>query len=300
MSKTLVFKDFYEQMCDSKIAYETSPVTMSRIKTIWEKSLAPFWKDIQPKEIDQKLITKFIIWHKENRKDIQLVNVFKYLGNVFNVMVESGAMELARKPKLELPKDEQKHHATQKGRYITDDEFRRILSKSEGWFKLYFLILYTSGFRKMELGKLEISRISKIENRYIATLNINNTKTGNARVVPFSDILTPLVEEQLKCVLESQYLFPSIIDKSKHISPQAIDQKWIKAKKDAAIDGKMRLHDCRHSCASNLAKDAINPIVVVTNLGMSLAMFQKTYLKLTAQDLFIVADAAKKRIGKLD
>lgn len=292
----LLFKDFYDQMIEQKKAYETSPVTMERIDTLWRLSIAPFWKDIDPANINQQLVVKYMNWHKEHRPGIQIINAFKYVGNVFNVMVEAGAMELSRKPDLELPKDEQKHHAKQKGRYITDEEFQRILSVTSGWFKLYFLIIFSSGFRKMELGKMQVSRLSKIENRYVATLGTEDTKTGRARVVPFSDALTELVEEQLKA--GSPYLFPSV-DKSKHVRPHEIDSKWVKAKRLAKIEGKCRLHDTRHSCASNLAKDGINPIVVVTNLGMSLAMFQKTYLKLTPQDLFIASDSAKKRMGKI-
>lgn len=270
---------------------------MSRVEVIWRKSLSPFWQDKMPNEVNQELIVEFINWHREHRKNVQLVNVFKYLGNIMQVMVESGALPISQKPKLELPKDEVKHHAQQKGRYITDEEFIKILYKTSGWFKLYFLILYTSGFRKMELGKLKTSRLRKIEKRYIAILTTDDTKTGRAREVPFSELLTPLVDDQLKN--GSEYLFPMIKNKNEHIRPQTIDYEWNKAKAAAGIDGKMRLHDLRHSCASNLAKDGVSPIVSVTNLGMSLAMYQKTYLKLAAQDLFVVSDSSNKRIGKI-
>lgn len=295
--RDLTFNHYYNLMMSQKLAYATSPVTLSRIEVIWRKSLSPFWKNYKPENINQELIVEFINWHRENRKGVQLVNVFKYLGNMMQVMVEAGALDIAKKPKLELPKDEQKHHAKQKGRYITDQEFQSILNKTTGWFKLYFLILYTSGFRKMELGKLEISRLRKIENRFIAILTTDDTKTGRAREVPFSEMLTPLVEEQLK--LGSKYLFPSLKDLNIHIWPHSIDHEWKKAKIAAGIGGKLRIHDLRHSCASNLAKDNVNAVVVVTNLGMSLQMFQRTYLKLTAQDLFIASDSSNKRIGKI-
>lgn len=290
------FTHFYNLMMSQKLAYDIKPVTISRAKIIWRKSLSEFWGNRLPSEINHELIVEFINWHKEKRPGIQFVNVFKYLGNIMAVMVESGGLDVSKKPKLEVPKDEQKHHAKQKGRYINDEEFQRIVENTTGWFKLYFLIIFTSGFRKMELGKLEISRLRKIENRYIAVLGTEHTKTGRSREVPFSDILTPLVDEQLKA--GSPFLFPSK-DLARHITPQTIDNEWKKAKMAAGIEGRMRLHDCRHSCASNLAKDAINPIVVVTNLGMSLQMFQKTYLKLKAEDLFIASDSSNKRIKKL-
>jgi integrase len=292
--KALKFKDFYQQMISQKRAYETSEATMARIETIWRLSIAPFWKDIEPKEVNQQLVIDFINWHKDKRKDIQFVNVFKYLGNIINVMVESGALEISRKPKLEIPINEQKHHGKQKGRYITDDEFKRILSHSEGWFKLFLLIAYTTGMRKMEIGKLSVARLHLIDGHYIAILDTDNTKTGNARQVPFPKMLNPFIEAQLK--LQSKYLFPMPRDLFRYIVPQYIDKEWAKAKKAAGIIGRMREHDIRHTCASNMAKDGINPVKAVTMLGMSLAMYQKTYLKLTPEDLFVATDSGAARL----
>lgn len=290
------FQECYNLMLSQKLAYDISPATISRVQTIWKLSLAPFWASKKPSEISPELIVEFINWHKEHRPGVQFVNVFKYLGNIMQVMVEAGMLDASKKPKLELPQSEQKHHAKQKGRYITDEEFERILKRCTGWFKLYFAILFTSGFRKMELGKLTVDRLRKVDKRYIATLTTDDTKTGRAREVPFSEMLTPLVDKQLKT--GSPFLFPAR-DKTKHISPQRIDAEWVRAKRAAKIEGKCRLHDARHSCASNLAKDGISPIVSVVQLGMSLAMYQKTYLKLKAEDLYIVSDSSNKRIKKL-
>lgn len=294
--KRIDFEYFYQLMMSEKIAYETSPATISRIKVLWNKSISPFWRKIEPKEINQQLVIEFINWHKKNRPGVQLVNVFKYLGNIFGTMVEAGFLEPAKRPKLELPRDEQKHHQKQKGRYITDDEFKRILKGCSGWFKLYFIILFTSGFRKMELGKLELSRLRKENDRYIATLTTDDTKTGKAREVPFSEMITLLVDKQIK--KNSQYLFPNASNTS-HISAQSIDHKWSLAKRSAKIEGKMRLHDCRHSCSSNFAKEKINPIIAVTTLGMSLAQYQKTYLHLKPEDLFAASDSFNSRLKKL-
>ena len=282
-------------MINQKMAYEMSKATMSRIDVIWRKSIAPFWQDIDPKSINQEMVIDFINWHKKNRPGVQLVNVFKYLGNIMQVMVESGAMELAKKPKLELPMEEQKHHAKQKGRYITDQEFQKILMNSHGWFNLFLLIAYTTGMRKMEIGKLEVSRLRKEAGRYIALLDTADTKTGRARHVPFPTILTHLIEKQLE--LGSKYLFPAG-DKTKHIQPQTIDKYWKLAKTNAGIVGRMREHDIRHSAASNMAKSGISATIATTILGMSLNTFQKTYLKLTADDLILASESSVSRLGK--
>lgn len=294
--ENLVFKDFYEQMMEQKKAYEISSATMERIEVIWRKSISPFWKNIHAEAIDQQLIVAFINWHKKNRSGIQLVNVFKYLGNIMQVMVESGALPIEKKPKLELPKDEIKHHQKQKGRYITDDEFNSILRNSPGWFNLWLLIAYTSGMRKMEISKLELTRIKKINDRYIITLDTDNTKTGRARNVPLAKRLTEQVDFFIVC--DKKYLFPTGIDSGKHVRPQSVDYFWKKAKQNAGIVGKMRLHDLRHSAASNMAKSGIDVVKATTLLGMSLQMFQRTYLKLTVEDLFDATDSAISRLEK--
>ena len=296
--KPIVFADFYKMMVEQKNAYETGSATMSRLDIIWRKSIAPFWKNIKPKEITPELVVEFMNWHKEKRRlkngePIQLTNVFKYLGNLMQVMVEAGALETSKKPKLELPKTEQLHHSKQKGRYISDDEFQRILSKSEGWFKVFLLIAYTTGMRKMEMGKMELSRMEKIDGRWILSLNTDNTKTGNARKIPLSKTLTDYVDEQIAG--NKKYLFEFNGD---HIKPQSIDMKWQKAKQQAKIIGRMREHDIRHTAASNMAKSGINPVMATTLLGMSLTMFQKTYLKLSADDLIIASESAISRLEK--
>jgi len=298
LKKPLPVRAYYDMMIAQKKAYETSAVTMSRIETIWRLSVAPFWKDILPKQINQELVTQFMNWHRQNRvhkngQPVQFTNTFKYLGNIFNVMIESGAMELSKKPKLDLPKSEQLHHSKQKGRYITDIELQTIRNNSSGWFELFLLIAYTTGMRKMELGKMELSRMDRIDDRWILSLNTDNTKTGNARKIPLAKMLTPLVDKQIKG--NFKYLFEF---NCKHVTPQSIDIQWKLAKQKAGIIGRMREHDLRHSAASNMIKSGIAPMKAATLLGMSLAMLQKTYMKLTPEDLFDASESAVSRLEK--
>lgn len=293
MVKTVGF--FYEKLVRQKNAHELSPVTMSRLEVIWRKSIAPFWEKVTVDKIDNDLVIEFMNWHKKNRPNVQFVNVFKYLGNIFNLMVESGDMPVAKKPKLELPNSEIKHHMRQKGRYITDTEFNAIKKKTSGWFSLFILIAHQVGMRKMEIGKMEVSRMTKKGKVWILSLDTENTKTGRARKVPLPKFLTPLIEKQLKT--SKQYLFQPRGSTS-HVAASYIDRKWLQAKRAAKIQGKMRFHDLRHTCASNLAKKDINPTIAVTFLGMSLATYQKSYLKLEPEDLMKASESAAGRISK--
>lgn len=295
--KNLIFMDFYEKMIIEKKAKSVKESTLKRINVIWENSLEPFWSYILPEDINHEKITEFIYWHKRRRPGVQLVNVFKYLGNVINIMVRLGFIEPKDKPSLELPNDEVKHHAKQKGRYITDDEIKNIISHADKRTKLIILIAYSTGMRKMELGSLELSRLNKVKDYYVVNLDTDDTKTGISRQIPIPPKLTALIDEQINP--KAKYLFPMVFNLNRHISGQIIDKGWVAAKEKAGITGQMRYHDIRHTAASNCAKKNINPIFAATLLGMSIKVYQRIYLKLSPQDLIIASTSLAESLGEI-
>ena len=290
----MIFKDFYDLMLDEKVSSETAIATMKRIEVIWRLSLEPFWAYTRPEDINQQMITEFMTWHKRKRPGIQFINVFKYLGNVINVMIEAGAMLPADRPRLEIPRDEVKHHAKQKGRYVSDEEVREILKHSDKQTWLLVMIAYCTGMRKMEIGSLALERLEKHAGRYVIKLDTDDTKTGLAREVPLPASLNDAIQFHIRP--KASYLFPMKTNLKRFMSPQLLDKGWVEAKTAAKIKGALRFHDLRHTCASNFAKGNINPVIAVTILGMSLQTFQRTYLKLKASDLIIASETNADRL----
>lgn len=291
----LIFKDFYELLIEEKKANAIKLNTLNRIDIIWRLSLEPFWGMIRPEDINQDLITNFINWHKRIRAGVQFVNVFKYLGNIFNVMIKRGYLPADKKPDLEIPKDEARHHLNQKGRFVSDDDVKSILKHSNDITKLLILIAYCTGMRKMEIVSLSKNKIKKIDKRYIISLSANDTKTGQAREIPLPEVVNGLIENRLKT--KSSLMFPMITNDNRAMSSQLIDKGWNEAKSLAGIKTRTRFHDLRHTCASNLAKQNINPAIACTILGMSLVTYQKKYLKLSINDLIIVPDTLADKLG---
>lgn len=294
--KNKIILDFYETMMLNKTVGETNPETLKRIETIWRLSIRPFWEYLTPQDVNQDRVIEFMTWHRRNRPGVQFVNVFKYLGNIFNVMVESGDLPIGQKPKLELPKDEVKHHDKQKGRYITDAEARDLVQHSTGQVHLAISIAYCTGMRKMEILSLETSRLKKTNDRYIIKLDTDDTKTGLAREIPLPSYLGPQIDTSM--ALAGLYLFPMKSDQKRHVSSQVLDKEWSEVKDRAGIRGRLRFHDLRHTAASNFAKSNINPFIAVTILGMSFATFQKKYLKLKVEDLIIGTETNADRLRK--
>lgn len=291
---TKIFKDYYEIMMEQKRSIDTKEITLTRIEGLWRLSIEPYWAFMTPEDITQDQITSFITWHRRHRPGIQFINVFKYLGNLFSIMIERGDLPISQRPKLTIPKEEQKQHDKQKGRYITDDEFKKIVHHADETTWLALNIAYCTGMRKMEILNLEKSMLELQVDRYVVKLDTDDTKTGLARVVPMPAFLTEKIKDRMA---GARFLFPMKFDPSRSMSGQLLDKGWVLAKAAAKIRGKMRFHDLRHTAASNLAKDGVNPVVSVTMLGMSLVTFQKTYLKLQTSDMIVAVESNSARLG---
>jgi integrase len=290
-------REYYVKMCAEKKAMDISQSTMKRISDVWDHSLSPFWANIEVSTINQDTVTRFIHWHRHHRPGIQLMNAFKYLGNLFNMMVKNGAFPENKRPVLDLPLSEKRHHQTQKGRYIQNHELQRIIKEADSTTKLIILIAACTGMRKMEIGNLELRRLKFSNDRYVIHLEHQNTKTGRARSVPLPKELTPLINQQTKGKLT--YVFPTKRNILKPMSSQLIDKGWFRAKRRAGIENRLRFHDIRHTVATNLAKDGLNPLVNVTMLGMSLITYQRTYMKLSVDDLTVSAQSSFARLGDI-
>lgn len=287
-------KEYAADMLKEKIAQEIKESTQNRIEVILEKSILPFWGNFNASHVTQDNVTLFMLWHKEHRKGIQFVNVFKYLGNLFRFMHERGAISII--PKLEIPKTEIRQHAKKKGRVATDEELKKIFSHMSGQTKLITQIALSTGMRQMEIGLIETSRIRKIGETIVFCLDTDDTKTGMAREIPIPSTLNAEIEVLIK--KDSQFLFTQYRNEKKPIDAQAIDKAWRKARDSAGIIGRLRFHDLRHTCATTMARRNINPVIACTMLGMSLRTFQKTYLNLSTQDLIIASETLFKSFGE--
>lgn len=281
-------RDFYQELYEDKKINGIKEVTLSRFDIIWRNYLEEFFGNVAPSRITQEKINEYILWHKKEKPGVQLYNSFKYLRNIINYMVEKGAIEYAKKPKIELPKDEQKIVDKKKGRVINDAEFYAIIDNGTERLRLIASMAYYCGMRKMEICSLRKDQIKVIKNDYFIQLSEDDTKTGLPRIVPIPDKLKDLF---LKFYDEAygSFIF-SMKTKDNHISGQLLDKEWFGAKKLAKVKGRLRFHDLRHSCATHTARKNINPMVACSLLGMSFKTYQRIYLNLTESDIKLAVE----------
>lgn len=283
-------RDFWKELRAEKEAKEIRPSTLLKIDSVWDGHLEPFVGNLRPDQIQKGIETDFILWHRKHFKNQQLFNPFKYLSNLFAFMLDRGAITASQMPELKLSKSEKRQHAKKKGRVITSDERAALHEHGSTRIRLIISLGDVLGMRKMEIGALEKSRITKEAGRYMIGLTEDDTKTGLPRLLGIPKSSQRLLEEQVKASGRSRYLFPTR-DGAKYLPSQLIDREWLAVKKLAKIEGRLRFHDLRHSRATEFARQNVNPAIACTILGMSLRMYQKVYLNLSGNDLLKTIDA---------
>lgn len=285
-----LFSDYYEEIIKKKVVDGIRPSTLRRIGILKKYSLEPslFWTKT-PGEIKKSDGVEFKQWHLKTRinkrtgKPNQLVNTMKILGEVLRTMVEDGKLKRENFPDIDLPLPEVRHHATNKGREATPEEFKDIVANYNPDYVLLPKLAYILGNRKMELGSLLCQRVIKKDGKVYIDLSHEDTKTGMPRIIPVPDNLSEELWARKK--KNKTFVFESATNPDKHIAAGVIDQHWIAAKKAADIQGRLRFHDLRDTAATRMVRAGINPILVCTILGMSMAMLQKKYLQLKPEDL---------------
>lgn len=287
--KRKIFKDYYQIMYDEKVAKQMTEGTLKNIDRVWRHSLRDFWENVKPEDINQDLVSKYYVWFKRKKPHHTMFNQIKYLSNIFSVMVREGALQAYNVPELSMTREDQKKYDKQKGRVISQSEISRILQFCDERLRLMVMIAYSTGMRKGEICKLKKSDLKLNGNHYVIMLETDATKTGRARNIPLYAGLTPILSEWIST--KGKYVFPSSTNVNRPIYTQIVDRDWTNAKKLAGISGRMRFHDLRHTAATNLVKQGINPGIACDMLGMSLRIFQKVYLKLSSDDLIIASDA---------
>lgn len=284
--QNVLVSDIYQKMIEMKIEDGIRPATKRRIETIWENQIKPYFENRKISSINQEMVDDFKSWFAKNHKGKQLINVFKYLGNILRIAQEYGY--LSKVPRLEIPERERKHHATKKGRVVSREEFQSIISQMSPPYSTITKIAYYMGMRKMEIGSLKTSQLLSEGDLLFIDLSSDDTKTGIARTIPVPAFLKQEILDSVTGAL----VFSS---KGKKALPaQLIDRAWRVAKEKAGIEGRIRFHDLRGTCATNMARANINPVLAVTYLGMSLRTYQTTYLKLDRNDLLDIARLADK------
>ena len=162
-------------------------------------------------------------------------------------------------------------------RYLTHEEITRLfeactLSRSR---YLYAIVLFalTTGARRGEILHLKWKDLDLVSSVAI----FRHTKNGESRAVGLSPTLIKcLMKEAGRCIVASQYVFPSMDGQS----PADIEGAWDQAVLRANLKN-LRFHDLRHTAASYLAMSGATTLEIAAVLGHKTLAMVKRYSHLS-------------------
>lgn len=167
---------------------------------------------------------------------------------------------------------------TERVRYLTDDERRRLLdactASTNPYLYAIVVLALSTGARKMELLTLRWRDVDVNAGRIV----LNATKNNERRSVPLTGHALQLIRQLRKVRhIDSDLLFPSPRNTSR---PIVIEDPWKKALRRADIND-FRFHDLRHSTASYLAMNGASLIEIAAVLGHKTLAMVKRYAHLS-------------------
>lgn len=177
-------------------------------------------------------------------------------------------------------------------RYLTAEETQRLkaaLEKSDNT-QLQFIValLLMTGARKRELLEAQWEHFD-LERR---SWRIPMSKSGKARYVPLSSTVLEVLA-QLPRWPGCPYLVPNPKTRVPYIS---VFSSWNTARKTAGLH-EVRMHDLRHSMASNMVNSGRSIYEVAKVLGHTQLKTSQRYSHLSQETLIAAVDAAANATG---
>lgn len=177
-------------------------------------------------------------------------------------------------------------------RYLTAEETVRLKKAVENsanpQLKNIIGLLLLTGCRKRELLDATWDQFDLNRRNW----RIPMTKTGKARHVPLSDAAVTLLRD-LPRWKDCRYVVPNPDTLKPYIS---IFNSWNSARKEAGVPD-CRLHDLRHSAASNMVNSGQSLYVVAKVLGHAQTSTTQRYAHLANDTLLKAVNAAADNMG---
>ena len=269
-----------------QVAIHHKPSTRRRHRHALDRQLLSAIGGIRLDAIDR---TKVLGWFEARsrtapggaNRDLELLSM------ILNHAAEAGLIE--RNPARGIPRNPGRRMT----RFLSEDERRRLLSELDAVpsrFRLRALavkMLLFTGCRRNEILSLRWSEMGE------GSLNLADSKTGARQVWLGGEAMAVLNEAralQNERGAKSEYVFPYYRD------PQRCDDKidtfWRTIRSKAKL-GKIRIHDLRHSFASEAVRQGVALPVVSKLLGHSSIRMTMRYTHSSDAEV----EAAAERIG---
>ena len=220
------------------------------------------------------------------RKDLVLV------ATVLKVAVRWGVLDAS--PAVDLPKPAEPHHKT---RYLTQDEWKKLLENSPKWLRSILTVALSTGMRLKEILGLRWEDVDRsMDLIYISEDN----KTGRPRVIPLGDAVRKVLDGQVRH-LKSTFVFTDTngTPYTKGWGRNYVGNATKAAMKAAGIQN-ASFHTIRHTAGSWLAQQGESEVKIARLLGHASTRTTARYMHLRPDDLRKAVQTLDAAISDLD
>ena len=283
-SKTPTLQAFYEEQYLPYIKVHSNS---------WDKNNSTFMIHILPilgsyklNEILPPMISKVQVEMvtKKKLKNGTANKVVVFLRHLYNLAIELKIDSITENPAAKVKQFEELH----KERFLTKAEAKRLMSavNESKNIHLKYIVRYLllTGARRSEVLRAEWRHIDHV--RGIWTIPI--TKNKKIRKIPISPELQELIAEIPK--MDNKWLFPAPIAEGHY---KDVNNAWFYARAKAGLQD-VRMHDLRHSFASQLVNSGQSLYVVQRLLGHSSLKMTQRYAHINDDSLLKAASCAGK------
>ena len=204
----------------------------------------------------------------------RIINIFR---SFFKFCLRSGLLNENPALFLESVKPQPKERE-----FINDVEFMQLLNVVENTlYRTVISTLYYTGLRISECLSLKYAYIDK----NLEYLIVKNGKGRKQRIIPINQSLKLLLENYFKEFPKSMNEYVFATKKTGSLSAGHVNMILRESRKLLAWKKQISCHNLRHSFASNLVKNNVNPVHIQKLLGHSSLAVTSVYTHSNLEDL---------------
>jgi integrase len=276
----------FKEMMDK---YESEHVSQKRSARQYRgyiKNLRSFFNDeCLLSEITPSMINEYKMKRrKEGVGPASINRELAVLKNAFNKALREWGW-VRENPVMKIPMEKEPPGRV---RYLTDEEFAKLLEACPEWLKPIVLTARHTGLRKENILSLKWHQVDLFRR----VITIERTKSGERLGIPLNDTLMELFKKLSKVrYIGSEYVFYHPTAKKKNAKGTFDGRRYYEVKtsfqealKKAGIEN-FRFHDLRHCFASALVQRGVDPFEVQRLLGHKSHAMTQRYAHLAPENL---------------
>lgn len=260
------------------------------LETIMRLHILPRWGRCRLNEITAQAVSKWLADKTEDGLALATVEKIRVMfGRSFELGCRWGVPGCEVNPTrgVQRPKFDNRRQ-----RFLSSEEAGRLLAAAgkslNPQLRPIVSLLLLTGARLSELLFAKWDHIDRERRSWLIPI----TKTSKSRYVPLAQAAIDTIEK-LPRFDGCPWLIPNPETGKPFVS---IKHSWQKARKDAQLQG-LRLHDLRHTAASQLANSGIPLFTIATLLGHSDLKSSSRYSHLADTTLMAAAEAGASRMS---